>query len=188
MLGNKGIPYRWSTQDLITVDNIPYIGQMTAKNEGIYVATGFAKWGMTSSAVSARLITDQIQGRDNPYSDLFTPSRFNANPSIKNLVVQNADVAKELITGKVGMVYTQVDELEKDAGSVVTHHGKRAGAYRDTEGNLHLVDTTCTHMGCEVEWNEGERTWDCPCHGSRFSYNGDVIEGPAQKNLKKLDA
>jgi glycine/D-amino acid oxidase-like deaminating enzyme/nitrite reductase/ring-hydroxylating ferredoxin subunit len=188
VLGNKGIPFRWSTQDLVTLDKVPYIGQMTSKDAGIYVATGFAKWGMTNSAVSARLITDQIQGRDNLYSDLFNPSRFNANPSVKNFVVQNANVAKELVSGKLGIVYTEADELEKDSGSVVKHYGKRAGAYRDPEGNLHLVDTTCTHMGCEVEWNEGERTWDCPCHGSRFGYDGNVIEGPAQEALKKLEA
>ncbi|WP_438348742.1 FAD-dependent oxidoreductase [Paenibacillus sp. FA6] len=187
LLGNQGIPFRWSTQDLVTLDKVPYIGQITSKDEGIYVATGFAKWGMTTSAVAARIITDQIQGRDNLYSDLFSPSRFNADPSIKNFVVQNANVAKEMLTGKLGIVYTKADELEKDEGSVITHYGKRAGAYRDPEGNLHLVDTTCTHMGCEVEWNEGERTWDCPCHGSRFGYDGKVMEGPAQEALKRLD-
>lgn len=187
LLGIQSIPFRWSAQDLFTLDKVPYIGQITASHEGIYIATGFAKWGMTSGTLSARLITDQIQGRENPYSELFSPSRFNANPSIKNFIVQNANVAKEMLSGKLGIVHAKADELQKDEGSVVTHYGKRAGAYRDPEGNLHLVDTTCTHMGCEVEWNEGERSWDCPCHGSRFGYDGNVLEGPAEEPLNKLD-
>ena len=188
LLGMKNIPFRWSAQDLFTLDKVPYIGQITAQHEGIYVATGFAKWGMTSGTLSAKLITDQIQGRENPYSELFTPSRhFQADPSIKNFIVQNANVAKELISGKLEIVRAKADELQKDEGSVVTHYGKRAGAYRDPEGSLHLVDTTCTHMGCEVEWNKGDRSWDCPCHGSRFGYDGHVLEGPAEEPLKKLD-
>ncbi len=187
LLGMTGIPFRWSAQDLFTLDKVPYIGQITASDEGIYVATGFAKWGMTSGTLSARLITDQIQGRENPYSELFSPSRLHPNPSIKNFIVQNANVAKEMLSGKLGIVYTQANDLQKDEGAVVTHYGKRAGAYRDSDGELHLVDTTCTHLGCEVEWNEGDRSWDCPCHGSRFGYDGNVLEGPAQEPLKKLD-
>ena len=188
LLGVTSIPFRWSAQDLFTLDKVPYIGQITASDDGIYVATGFAKWGMTTGTVSARIITDQIQERVNPYSELFSPRRFHPSPSIKNFIVENANVAKEMISGKLGIVYTKPEDLENDEGSVVTHYGRRAGAYRDTEGELHLVDTTCTHLGCEVEWNKGERSWDCPCHGSRFSYDGNVLEGPAQEPLKKLDA
>src|SRR5690606_22132715 len=122
-----------------------------------------------------------------PYQDLFTPSRFYADPTLKNFVVQNADVAKHLIGGKLEVINAYPEDLQNDEGSVVSVNGKRAGAYRDPEGKLHIVDTTCTHMGCEIEWNNGERTWDCPCHGSRFSYDGEVIEGPAKKPLKKID-
>ncbi len=78
-----------------------------------------------------------------------------------------------------------MDDLQNDEGAVVKVNGKRAGAYRDHEGALHLVDTTCTHIGCEADWNEAERTWDCPCHGSRYSFEGEVIEGPAKKSLGK---
>lgn len=188
LLGSKGIPFRWSTQDLVTIDKVPYIGQITSKDEGIYVATGFNKWGMTSGTLAGRMLSDQIIGRDNPYSELYTPSRFLADPSIMNLVKENADVAGELISGKVGLVHTRIEDLNPDEGAVVRHNGKKAGAYKDPEGNLHLVDNTCTHMGCETEWNAAERTWDCPCHGSRFSYDGVVFEGPAIKPLEKLDA
>jgi len=185
-LGIKSIPYRWSAQDLITLDNVPYIGKSTDEDE-IYIATGYKKWGMTSSTVAALLISDQIQRKDNSYTDLYDPSRFKANPSIKNFITLNAGVAKDLVGGKIEFVHKKPSELGLDEGAIVRHDGKRAGGYRDPEGKLHLVDTTCTHMGCEVEWNDGERSWDCPCHGSRFSYDGKVFEGPASTPLTKLD-
>ncbi|MBT2288200.1 FAD-dependent oxidoreductase [Paenibacillus albidus] len=187
LLGIKAIPYRWSAQDLITLDRVPYIGKMSDEDE-MYVATGFAKWGMTTGTLAARLIADLIQHKDNPYSNLYDQSRFKANPAIKNFIVQNANVAKELIAGKIEIVQAKTRDLKPDQGAVVQHEGKRVGAYRDQEGQLHLVDRTCTHMGCECEWNDAERTWDCPCHGSRYSYDGNVIEGPAKLPLKKLEA
>lgn len=187
-LGIKEILYRWSAQDLITLDKIPYIGPRSAADSpNIFVATGYRKWGMTHGTVAGMLLSDLVLGKDNPYADLYTPSRFHANPSVKNLITQNADVAKHLIAGKFEIVYKKPEDLSNDEGAVVTIDGERAGAYRDSNGVLHLVDTTCTHMGCEVEWNNGERTWDCPCHGSRFSIDGDVIEGPAEQPLKKIE-
>ncbi|WLD93288.1 FAD-dependent oxidoreductase [Alkalihalobacillus sp. AL-G] len=187
VLGIKSFPYRWSTQDLVTLDKIPYIGQMSSKEENIFVATGYKKWGMTTSAVAARLITDTILRKQNPYKELYTPSRFIADPSLKNFLIQNVDVAGHLIAGKVQTAEKKVDELTNDEAAVVKVQGKRAGAYKDTGGNLHIVDTTCTHMGCECEWNGGDRTWDCPCHGSRYTVDGDVIEGPAEKPLTKIN-
>ncbi|QWU15956.1 Glycine/D-amino acid oxidase [Paenibacillus sophorae] len=186
LLGIRRIPYRWSTQDLVTVDRVPYIGKISEDKE-IYVATGFAKWGMTAGTLAARMIADQIQRKPSPYTELYDPSRFKANPGIKNLLVQNANVAKELITGKMEFTLKKIDDLGLDEGGIVRHDGKRVGAYRDSEGGVHLVDRTCTHMGCECEWNESERSWDCPCHGSRYSYDGEVIEGPATLPLAKPD-
>ncbi|NGM82212.1 FAD-dependent oxidoreductase [Paenibacillus sp. 7124] len=186
LLGIRQIPYRWSTQDLITVDKVPYIGKLS-KDKEIYIATGFAKWGMTAGTLAARIIADQIQGKPNPYTELYDPTRFKANPGIKNLVVENANVAKELIQGKVEFAHKKIGDLKPDEGGVVRHDGKRVGAYKDPEGGIHLVDRTCTHMGCECDWNESERSWDCPCHGSRYTYDGEVIEGPAVQPLTKLD-
>lgn len=182
----KDIVYRWSAQDLVTGDKIPYIGRITSSSPNIYIATGFKKWGMTTSTVAAMLISDLIQEKSNEYEELFSPSRSMSMKTVKNLVVDNLDVAKHLIGGKLEMVRRNPADLAPDEGAAVTVHGKRAGAYRDKEGKLHIVDTTCTHMGCEVEWNDGERTWDCPCHGSRFSITGEVMEGPAEKPLKKV--
>jgi glycine/D-amino acid oxidase-like deaminating enzyme/nitrite reductase/ring-hydroxylating ferredoxin subunit len=185
--GIKEIPYRWSAQDLITLDKIPYIGPITANNPNIYVATGYRKWGMTNGTTAAMLITDLILKKENRYEELFTPSRFNADPSLRKVVTQNLQVAKDLIEGKLELPAKYPEELGTDEGAAVTVNGKRAGAYKDEEGKLYIVDTTCRHMGCELEWNNGERTWDCPCHGSRYSYKGEVVEGPAEVPLKQIE-
>ncbi|WP_379967823.1 FAD-dependent oxidoreductase [Ectobacillus sp. sgz5001026] len=186
VLGVETIEYRWSAQDLLTLDKLPYIGNITSEHPNILVATGYKKWGMTTGTAAALLIRDIIMERSNPYRNLFTPSRFLADPSIKHFLTQNGDVAKHLIEGKLEFPLRTPEELINEEGSVVRVNGKRAGAYKDCNGVLHLVDTTCTHLGCEVEWNDGESTWDCPCHGSRFSFNGDVLEGPAKKPLDRL--
>ncbi|EDL65326.1 FAD-dependent oxidoreductase [Bacillus sp. SG-1] len=182
----KDYPYRWSAQDLTTLDKVPYIGPVTEHQPNILVATGYAKWGMTNGTAAALLIADLVQERDNLFEELFTPSRFNANPAVKNFVKENADVAMQFVKGKLGKPDKKLEELEKGEGSVVTVDGKRAGAYRNENGEVTVVDTTCTHMGCELGWNNAEKSWDCPCHGSRFSVCGDVIEGPAVKPLKKI--
>ncbi|CAG7649140.1 FAD-dependent oxidoreductase [Paenibacillus allorhizosphaerae] len=187
-LGIKEIRYRWSAQDLVTLDKLPYIGPITSDDPNILVATGYKKWGMTTGTAAALLIDKLVTGSESPYRELFNPSRFHADPSLKTLIVQNADVVNHLVSGKLEMVFKKPEELGTGEGAVVRVNGKRAGAYRDQEGALHIVDTTCTHMGCEVEWNDGERTWDCPCHGSRFSYKGEVLEGPAKKPLAVLEA
>ncbi|WP_232696463.1 FAD-dependent oxidoreductase [Brevibacillus daliensis] len=187
LFGEAEIANRWSAQDLITLDKLPYIGRVNEANPTLYVATGFRKWGMTSSTIAARLISDLILEKENPFKELFNPSRFYADPSIGTLIKENANVAKHLIAGKLESISKTPEEVGVDEGAVIRINGKRAGAYRDLDGKLHVVDTTCTHMGCEVEWNEGDRSWDCPCHGSRFSCKGEVMEGPAEKSLKKVE-
>jgi len=186
--GVRSIPYRWSAQDVIPPDKVPYIGQMSKDQPNIYVATAFHKWGMTNGTAAACVLADLIQGRDNPHAELFNPSRFQVDPDAWTLIKQNATVAKHWIQGKLDPGDRKLDELQPGDGAVVRLDGTRAGAYRDTDGKLHLVDTTCTHMGCELNWNGGERTWDCPCHGSRFDYEGCVVEGPAVEPLKRLQA
>ncbi|SDH03311.1 Glycine/D-amino acid oxidase [Alteribacillus persepolensis] len=183
----EDIVYRWSAQDLITLDKLPYVGPVSTKNPRVLIATGYRKWGMTNGTAAAQLLTDIVLHKENPYQELFSPARFYADPSLKKFFIENADVAKHLIKGKVQLPNTSYEDLKRDQGAVVLIDGKRKGAYKDQDGQMHIVDTTCTHVGCEVEWNHGDRTWDCPCHGSRFSYTGEVIEGPAEKPLQKED-
>ncbi|MEH7075570.1 FAD-dependent oxidoreductase [Neobacillus drentensis] len=186
VFGLKGYDYRWSAQDLVTLDKIPYIGPITAARENILVATGYKKWGMTTGISAGHLLTDYVMNRHNPYKELYSPSRFDADPDLKSIVTTNADVAKHLLKGKLEIVEKVTDDLQNGEGSVVMYKGKRAGAYKDENGKIYIVDTTCTHLGCECEWNHAEKSWDCPCHGSRYAYSGDVIEGPTKKALKLL--
>lgn len=175
------IPYRWSTQDCMTTDGIPYIGRITAKTPSIYIATGFGKWGMTNGTVAALLIKDLLLGADNSWIEVFRPSRLNIS-SVTPLVTQNINVAKHFVVGKFKPAAENA-QISKGEAMVIDVEGEKTGAYRDENGHLHLLDITCTHVGCELAWNDAERTWDCPCHGSRFSYNGSIIEGPALNPL-----
>lgn len=179
----EDIPYRWSTQDCMTLDNVPYVGHFTSKTPNLYIATGFGKWGMTNSIASAMLLSDLIVKGDSPWKDVYNPSRQTITASAKNFVVENLNVAKELIGGKISPTPSKVD-LKPGEGKIIEINGEKAGAYRDEQGTLHIVDATCTHMGCELSWNSAEKTWDCPCHGSRFTYEGDVVDGPTVAPLK----
>jgi glycine/D-amino acid oxidase-like deaminating enzyme/nitrite reductase/ring-hydroxylating ferredoxin subunit len=179
------ILYRWSTQDYETIDGVPYIGTLTSRTKNIFAATGFGKWGMTNSTISAIIIKDLIVSGSNPWEVVYTPSRF-VPSSIGSLIKDNADVAKNLIQGKLETPENDAD-IKNGEAKVVDADGKKAGAYRDDNGNLHIVDNTCTHIGCELKWNSAERTWDCPCHGSRFNYDGEIVEGPAVHKLKHID-
>lgn len=181
---SDNVLYRWSAQDLLTLDGVPYIGR---SHDNIYVATGYAKWGMTSGLTAANLISDLILERGSRFADVFDPKRSKVKPKdTAKFVLQNAAVAKELVSGKVKKPVKIMNDLETEEGGVVEWNGQKAGAYKDQGGTCHVVDITCTHMGCETSWNAAERSWDCPCHGSRFSYDGEVLEGPAVKPLKKL--
>lgn len=186
--GLVDILYRWSAQDLVTLDKVPYIGPVTKAQHNVLVATGFRKWGMTNSTNAAILLRDTIMEKDNPYKELFTPARdLKADPAVKKLISYNTDVAKHMIKGKMDRPNKDIDALTPNEAIITTVDGHRAGVYKDQEGNIHAVDTTCSHLGCEVEWNNAENSWDCPCHGSRYTYTGDILNGPAVKPLKKID-
>ncbi|MDP4094941.1 MAG: FAD-dependent oxidoreductase, partial [Bacillota bacterium] len=180
--GVISVPYRWSTQDCMTMDGVPYIGHLTSNKKDIYVATGFQKWGMTSSTVSALIIRDLIMEGDNPWKEVFDPSRTTIAASAKNFIKENADVAGNFISGKLMSVPENLD-VKKGEGKIMDIDGYKTGVYRDSDDKLHFVDTSCTHLGCGLKWNDAEKTWDCPCHGSRFGYTGDIVEGPALKSI-----
>lgn len=181
------VPYHWSAQDMTTLDNMPYIGQMSRTSSNILVATGFQKWGMAMGAFTGKLITDLIIGKENQYAELFDPTRDKfKSKDIQQFVKKNMAVAKDLVVSKTKSPEISLEDLERDEGGLVEVDGDKVGAYRDQKGQVHLVKTTCTHMGCGLNWNDAERSWDCPCHGSRFSFSGEVLDGPAVKPLAKL--
>lgn len=179
----QDIPYRWSTQDCMTLDGIPYVGNLTSHSPDLYVATGFGKWGMSNSMAAAMILRDLINKGDSTWLPVYNPSRF---PDVGEFLVQNLDVAKSYISGKLNHI-SENEEIGKGEAKVISIDGKKTGAYRDENDELHLLDITCTHVGCELEWNSAERSWDCPCHGSRFGYGGNIIEGPALNSLKPIE-
>ncbi|WP_305852474.1 FAD-dependent oxidoreductase [Gracilibacillus caseinilyticus] len=184
-LNSQAFYYQWSAQDYETLDKLPYIGPLNKRHPNVFVATGYRKWGMTNSAVAAQLLADLIIGKENPYKKLYQPQRFHADPDLKAFMRNNSDVATEFVKGKLSPT-DHIKHLKPDSSAKIKQNGATVGVYKDNDHQLHAIDPTCTHLGCECNWNQSEKSWDCPCHGSRFNYDGKVIEGPATKNLDKL--
>ena len=180
----RSVEYRWSAQDFIPVDDLPYVGQLTRGSEHLYVGTGFKKWGMTNGTAAAMVVSDAVLGRDNPWSAMFDANRVEVTTSAREFVKENLNVAKRFIGDRLGsLTAPSIDELQPGEGAIVRAGGEKVAAYRDDDGVLHAVSPVCTHLGCLVAFNTAERSWDCPCHGSRFTVDGQVISGPAIKDL-----
>lgn len=178
--------YHWSAQDCMTLDNIPYIGHYSSKTPDIYVATGFKKWGMTSSMVAAMIISDMIFGRENDFSEIFSPKRFDMSASMKNAANDIMKTAKNFIAQRINIPEENIGNIQKGNADIVEYKGQKAGVYKDKDGKIFAVSTKCPHLGCELHWNADELTWDCPCHGSRFDYKGNWIESPATTCLDNV--
>lgn len=174
---------RWSAQDCIPIDGVPYIGPFARSKPNWYIATGFQKWGMTSAMVAATLLSDLICGQHNAYAEVFSPQRFYLRASAKKLSANVGQFAKSLTKRALCAPKLTLEALPKGHGGVVSADGKKVGAYRDETGAVHLVSVKCPHLGCQLAWNPEERSWDCPCHGSRFDYTGKRISGPAQTDI-----
>ena len=174
---------RWSAQDCMTLDGLPYIGQFAASTPNWHVATGFGKWGMTSSMIAATAIADGIAGQAPDWADVFSPSRFNLSVSAGKLATDTAQAFQGLAREIFSPPRAMLDELPNGHGGIVEVDGQKAGVYKDESGRCHVVNPRCPHLGCQLEWNPDEKSWDCPCHGSRFSYDGALIDNPAQENL-----
>jgi glycine/D-amino acid oxidase-like deaminating enzyme/nitrite reductase/ring-hydroxylating ferredoxin subunit len=180
----SSVDYRWSAQDYETLDGLPYVGRITPREERVLVATGFRKWGMTNGTAAAEILADRILGRDNQGATAFDATRLAPRPSITAFLRENVAVAGHFAIDRVAALRAPTtDALEPGQGAIARHNGTRAACYRDEEGSLHAVSAVCTHLGCQVTFNDAERTWDCPCHGSRFDVDGRVLEGPAVKDL-----
>ena len=179
------ITHHWSGQVIETPDGLPYIGQMA---EHQYSATGFAGNGMTLGTLGAMMMTDAILGRTNPWMELFEPARKAITRGAWEYIKENADYPYYLIRDRfAGAQGKSLRAVKRGTGKVVELDGQKVAAYRDENGVTSLRSATCTHMACIVGWNDAERTWDCPCHGSRFTPTGEVISGPAESPLSKLE-
>ena len=243
---NCKVLYRWNTEDCITLDKIPYIGEFSHFIPNMYIGTGFNKWGMTSSNVAANIIVDKILGRENEYEEVFKATRLHPiknNAELGNMIKETANSlvinkfkVPEVVTdedlGDVGLAdedrngnkentvdlgvasfssidnddnnvahkadgnFTKIENdyiykifanIENDTGHVLEYKGQKVGFYKDKNGKIYTVKPICTHLGCLLSWNNLDKTWDCPCHGSRFNYMGHQLYNPAIRDLDVLE-
>jgi glycine/D-amino acid oxidase-like deaminating enzyme/nitrite reductase/ring-hydroxylating ferredoxin subunit len=180
----KSVASRWSAQVIEPVDGLPLIGH-DPESRNVFVATGYSGTGLVLGTLAAMINSDLILGCANPYRDLYDPNRASPVPSIGAFVKENADFPVRFVASMLkGADQIQLGEIQKGEGRIVDLAGEKTGVYRDPQGLLHAVSPVCTHLGCVVGFNNAEKTWDCPCHGSRFTPDGEVLNGPAIRPLE----
>jgi glycine/D-amino acid oxidase-like deaminating enzyme/nitrite reductase/ring-hydroxylating ferredoxin subunit len=177
------VEYRWVNEDYTSMDQAPFIGWSSSSGQGYLVATGFDAWGITNGTAAGIIIADLIAGRENPWRAMFDATRIKPVAGAKEFVAENFDVAAHLVSGYLSRKPKDFAELEPGHAAIMKIDGDNIAAFKDEQGTVHAVSAVCSHMGCLVGWNATDRTWDCPCHGSRFELTGEVIHGPATKPL-----
>ena len=182
---NGKIKYRWNTEDCITLDKIAYIGEYSKLWRNAYVATGFNKWGMTTSNIAAKIITDKILGQENEYENIFKSTRLEPIKNIKEVKNMVKEGVNSILIKRFEVPQEEICQIQEGQAKIVEVKGQKIGIYKNNEGEIFKVNPICKHLGCELSWNNLEKTWDCPCHGSRYDYKGDLIYGPSVKNLDK---
>jgi glycine/D-amino acid oxidase-like deaminating enzyme/nitrite reductase/ring-hydroxylating ferredoxin subunit len=182
-LGTNRATHRWSAQGYYPADGLPYIG-LAAASENLYVATGFAADGLTYGTLAAHIVCDTIMGGENEFARLYDPTRFKPAKAAKGFLKENANTVREYVRDYAKLLKPEsLADLGPGDGRIVEVEGKRCGVHRTRSGELLAVSPYCTHLRCIVHWNKAEQSWDCPCHGSRFTAEGEVIEGPAIEAL-----
>lgn len=184
MYEDAKVIYKWNTQDCITLDKIPYVGEFSDVMKNVYVATGYKKWGMTTSNIAANIITDKILNKENKYSEIFKATRLNPIKNRWEFGEMIKETANSLVINKFKEPVDEIEDIKRGEGRIIKIDNEKVGVYKDEEGNIFKIKPVCAHLGCELSWNNLEKTWDCPCHGSRFDYKGNQIYEPAIKNLE----
>jgi glycine/D-amino acid oxidase-like deaminating enzyme/nitrite reductase/ring-hydroxylating ferredoxin subunit len=181
------VEHRWSAQDFVPVDGTPFVGrQLPGSN--VLVATGFQKWGMTNGTAAGLMLADLVEGVKNPSSEAFDATRVRSTVTSKTFVKENVDAVAGHLAGDrlKTMTPPPAESLAPGEAGIVVLDGEKVAAHRRDDGTLVAVSPVCTHVGCLVGWNTAERTWDCPCHGSRYTCEGKVIQGPALHDLEVI--
>ena len=179
------VSHRWSAQDPVSWDLLPVIGRYHPRSEHLFVMSGFQKWGLASAAFGGRIVSDLIAGRKSPWAERFNPSRLGVR-GLPRLAQVNAKVAVDFVGDRaVPALRKNVADLPRGEARVVRDGLGKTGVFRSDDGTLHGVSLRCTHLGCLLRFNGAERSWDCPCHGSRFDVDGSVLEGPATQPLER---
>src|SRR5215212_1550186 len=180
--GVTEVANRWSSQDYSSFDRLPYVGRIGSGSEHLYVATAFSAWGLTNGTAAAMLLSDLIAGKENEWARLYDSTRtppLTAKSLYKEGLKEVMHFVKDRFRG-AGTI-----DIAPGEGRIVGRPGDQSAVYRDLQGELHAVSARCTHLGCIISWNPVETSWDCPCHGSRFSVDGEVLQGPAVRDLEK---
>jgi glycine/D-amino acid oxidase-like deaminating enzyme/nitrite reductase/ring-hydroxylating ferredoxin subunit len=182
------VTHRWSAQDPVPYDHLPMIGRYRPGSSNLWVSTGFMKWGFATATFAATLLAEAVEGRPPEWAGVFDPNRVSLR-SLPDLGKMGAKVVADLAGDRLRRPTARsVDDIPAGEARVLPERGiGRKGVYRDTDGTLHAVSVRCTHQGCLLRFNAAERSWDCPCHGSRFDVDGAVLEGPAVKPLERRD-
>jgi glycine/D-amino acid oxidase-like deaminating enzyme/nitrite reductase/ring-hydroxylating ferredoxin subunit len=180
------ITHRWGGQNYKPADGLPYIGRKR-KGSNVFIATGFSTDGLVYGTLSGIIIRDIITGTENEYTRLFEATRHNPLKAAGNFIKENAINAGEVLKDYIFCKASKLSDISPGEGKVVEVDGNKLAVYNDEKGEMKACSAICTHLGCVVHWNMAERTWDCPCHASRFTTDGDVIEGPALMPLKKIE-
>lgn len=172
---------RWSAEDSMTLDGLPYIGRYSGGSETIFTASGFGKWGMTTAMAGAVTVAELICGKTSMAAAIFDPSRFTPRASAEEFASMTARAVRGMSSRFFMVPERELSDVGRGDGEIIRYMGRKVGAYRDMEGEVHLVEPKCPHLGCELSWNGDDLTWDCPCHGSRFTFDGALITGPADR-------
>ncbi|MFP2928426.1 FAD-dependent oxidoreductase [Pyxidicoccus sp. 3LG] len=179
----KDITHRWSGQVIEPADGLAYIGRNSASRH-VYVATGFSGTGMTFGTLAGMILSDLILGRQSPYAALYDATRVKPQAGAKDFIQENAEVAFRFVADRLARPEgRKLADVAPGEAKVLEVDGKKVAVYREENGTTHAVSPVCTHLGCHVHWNGAERSWDCPCHGARYSPTGKVLNGPAVKDL-----
>ncbi|HYO23730.1 MAG TPA: FAD-dependent oxidoreductase [Lacipirellulaceae bacterium] len=176
----------WAGQVMETIDGLAFIGRNPLDKDNVYIATGDSGMGMTHGTIAGMLLTDMILGRENPWEKLYDPSRKTVRAA-RVFLEENLNVAKQYADWVTPGEVSSVDEVPRGSGAVLRRGMTKVAVSRDEQGNVTEISAVCPHMHCIVHWNAEETTWDCPCHGSRFRADGEVVNGPANRNLAPVE-
>ncbi len=177
---------KWVTEDSVSLDKLPYIGKFSTFMPNMYIASGFKKWGMTLSNVASNIIVDQILGNDNEYANIFDSTRLHPIQNKEEMGNMIKEATSSIVIKKFNLPNATIQSLANNEGKIIEFEGTKVGVYKDKCGNIYKIKPICPHLGCELSWNPVNKTWDCPCHGSRFDYTGKLLYGPSLHDLTIL--
>lgn len=184
MYEDAEVLYKWSAEDCITLDKIPYIGRYSNIMTNVYVGTGFNKWGITASNIAANIISDNILGKENEYEEIFKSTRVEPIKNRKEFGDMLKEANKSIVFSRFKIPKDRLEDLKIGEGKIIEIEDEKVGVYKDKDGTVYKVKPICTHLGCQLYFNNIDKTWECPCHGSKFTYEGKSVEVPSNKNLK----